>query len=108
METRDSLFTISADIAAAHRLVKIRKSDWPLLGCRARADSKTIGLNCVGTFGISSAPYYWTCLFGLVGRLVSFMMLKAWALQIIYVDDMHVATVGQDKFMHLWMILVAC
>ena len=107
VETRDSLFTISADIASAHRLVKIRKRDWPLLGCRARADSKTIWLNCVGTFGSSSAPYYWSRLFGLVGRLVSFMMLRAFTLQIIYVDDMHIATVGQDKFTRLWMLLVA-
>ena len=107
MDTREAFFTISADIASAHRLVKVRRSDWPLLGCRARADSKTIWCNKVGTFGISSSPYWWTRLFGSVGRLVSFILLRAWVLQLCYVDDLHIAAAGPDKFLHILMGITA-
>ena len=34
-ETREAPFAISADISQAHRRVKIRKEDWPLLACRS-------------------------------------------------------------------------
>ena len=65
-ETRDSYFVLGAGISAAHRLVKVRKSDWHLLCCKARSESATTWVNCVGTFGISSAAYWvdafvWMC-----------------------------------------------
>ena len=63
------LSLLSADISAAHRRVKIRREDWHLLACKSSSASEVVWVNKVGTFGISSAPYYWTRLFGLVGRL---------------------------------------
>ena len=59
-------FCICADIAMAHRRAKVRRKDWPKLGCKARSDSKVIWLNCVGTFGVSSAAILWARLFGCV------------------------------------------
>ena len=50
-EEQEAVFALSADIASAHRLVKIRRRDWPLLGCKARSADKTIWINCVGTLG---------------------------------------------------------
>ena len=67
-ETGKSLFTMSADISAAHRRMKIRREDWRLLACRSESSSKVIWVNKVGTFGISSAPIWWSPLFSLVGR----------------------------------------
>ena len=58
LETREAPFAISAHIRAAHRLVKIRPSDWGFLACRADSDSRTVWINTCGTFGISSAPYW--------------------------------------------------
>ena len=69
--TGEAVFMMSGDISAAHRRVKIRKRDWPLLACQVESGSKVIWVNKVGTFGVSSAPFWWTRLFGLVGRLVS-------------------------------------
>ena len=39
-ETREAVFGISADISSAHRLVPIRRVDWPKLGCRARSSDR--------------------------------------------------------------------
>eukprot|EP00435_Cladocopium_sp_Y103_P066733 s1270_g29.t1 len=68
-ETRESgeaAFCVSADIKAAHRLVKIKRADWGLLCCKADSSSDTIWVNCNGTFGVSSAPF-WASLGGLLG-----------------------------------------
>ena len=47
-EEQEAMFALSADISSAHRLVKIRKHDLPLLGCKARSDDKTIWINFLG------------------------------------------------------------
>lgn len=106
-ETRDSYFVLGADISAAHRLVKVRKSDWHLLCCKARSESATTWVNCVGTFGISSAAYWWTRLFGCVGRFITRLMLQTWLIQLVYVDDLQLVATGPEKYLHLWMVVAA-
>ena len=64
-------------------------------------------LNTVCTFGISSSAYWWTRLFGCVGRWVLRMMGIAWAMQLVYVDDLHMVQAGRDKFLNLWLALLA-
>ena len=51
-------FSLSGDVSRAHRLVKVREEDWARQGCRARRHGD-VYLNTVGTFGISSASYWW-------------------------------------------------
>ena len=106
-ETLEAPFCVSADIKAAHRLVKIRKADWGLLGCKADSSSDIVWLNKCGTFGISSAPYWWAKLFGLIGRFVGHVMGMRWFLHLTFVDDLHGVFVGRDKFVHLWVWLLA-
>ena len=106
-DTHDSFFTVSADIKAAHRLVKIRESDWRLLVCKSNSDSNVCWVNKVGTFGVSSAPYWWSRLFGLAGRLVARVLLNRWVVQLVYVDDLHVVCIGEEKFETLWMAVAA-
>ena len=106
-ESREAVFAISADISQAHRRVKVRRADWPKLACRSTSGSRTIWLNRVGTFGVSSAAFWWARLFSLVGRWVLRTMLTLWNLQLLYVDDLHLLTAGPDKFVTLWMILAA-
>ena len=107
INSREAVFAISADISQAHRRVKVRRADWPKLGCRSSSSSRTIWLNLVGTFGIASAAFWWARLFSLVGRWVLRTMLTSWNLQLLYVDDLHLLTAGPDKFLTLWMILAA-
>ena len=104
-DSKEAVFTISADISAAHRRVKIRREDWRLLACRSDASSKVVWVNQVGTFGISSAPLWWTRLFSLVGRLVMRVLGQENLFQIVYVDDLHAAFLGERKFLNLWVML---
>lgn len=106
-ECLDAVFVICADISNAHRLVKIRSADWGLLGCRAKTGDRTIWLNTVGTFGVSSASYWWARLFGCVGRWVLRIMGQAPWFQLSYVDDLQILVTGRNKFEDLWMVIAA-
>lgn len=103
----ESVFVICADISNAHRLVKIRSQDWPLLACRARSGDRTVWLNTVGTFGVSSASYWWARLFGCVGRWVLRIMGQAPWFQLSYVDDLQLLLTGSNKFVDLWIVIAA-
>ena len=105
--TGEAPFCVSADIKAAHRLVKIRRRDWGYLCCRADSGSSTVWVNHTGTFGVASAPYWWAKLAGLIGRFVGHMFHKRWLMHMIYVDDLHGAFVGCEKFLHLWVWVLA-
>lgn len=107
VETLEAPFCVSADIKAAHRLVKVRRCDWPYMCCKANTDSPTVWVNKVGTFGISSAPYWWAKLFAMVGRFVGHLMMNAWFLHLVYVDDLHGSFVGKEKFSNLWVWILA-
>ena len=102
----EAVFVLSADIASAHRLVKVRKRDWPLLCCKADSGSKVVWVNKVGTFGVSSAPYWWTRLFGCIGRLASRILMRQLIMQVTYVDDLQMAAVGPDKFSNLLALIL--
>ena len=106
-ETQEAPFCVSADIRAAHRLVKVRNSDWGYMCCKADSHSETIWVNRTGTFGISSAPYWWFKLAGLIGRFVGFLFHQRWFMHMIYVDDLHGVFTGERKFLWLWTWLLA-
>ena len=107
VETREAVFCVSADIKAAHRLVKLREEDWPYVCCRADSLSEVVWINKVGTFGVSSAPYWWSKLFALIGRFVGHVMQTAAYWHLVYVDDLHGAFTGSRKFELLWVWLLA-
>ena len=46
------------DVAKAHRRVKVRREDWGLQACRLEPGK--VWLNCVGTYGIACAGYWWS------------------------------------------------
>eukprot|EP00435_Cladocopium_sp_Y103_P049027 s1164_g14.t1 len=107
VETKEAVFCVSADIKAAHRLVKVRESDWPFLCCRADSTSDVVWMNKVGTFGVSSAPYWWAKLFAAIGRFVGHILQAAVFWHLVYVDDLHGAFAGLHKFDMLWIWLLA-
>ena len=106
-DSGEACFCVSADIKAAHRLVKVRRADWGYMCCRADSSSDVVWVNQVGTFGISSAPYWWAKLAALVGRFVGYLFHDRWMMQMIYVDDLHGTFVGQSKFKALWIWVLA-
>ena len=103
----EACFCVSADIKAAHRLVKVRRSDWGYMCCRSNSSSDTVWVNQTGTFGVSSAPYWWAKLAAMLGRFVGYLFHTRWMMQMIYVDDLHGTFVGHNKFHFLWVWLLA-
>ncbi|CAE7249029.1 unnamed protein product [Symbiodinium sp. CCMP2592] len=105
--SREAAFGISADVSAAHRLVKHRRRDHPLMACKADSTSTVVWVNVVGTFGLSVASFWWSRLFGLVGRTVARAMLQEWFYQLCFVDDIHGVFTGAQKFRNLvmWFVL---
>ena len=97
-EQFETPFALAGDVAAAHRLVLVRERDWGLLACRAEAGSDTVFVNRVGTFGISSASFWWARLFGIIGRMVGRAMLNHFFFQLVFVDDLHANFFGHRKY----------
>ena len=107
-EQKDHPFALTGDVAAAHRLVLIRKSDWALLACRAENPiALSVFVNRVGAFGISSASLWWSRLFGIVGRVVGRTLLNHFLYQLVFVDDLHANFFGPRKRTNalLWLVL---
>ena len=80
-------FSLSGDIARAHRLVKVRRQDWARQACRAAATTM-IFLNTVGTFGLASASYWWFRLMSGLGRLLYYCHGRDATTLLSYVDDL--------------------
>ena len=106
-ESKEAVFCLSIDISKAHRRVKIRTADHPLLCCKADSNSREVWVNRVGTFGVTSAAFWWARLFGLLGRFVIRCMLRSWFYHLVYVDDVHGVFAGEHKYLHLLMWLAA-
>ena len=106
-EQFETPFALAGDVAAAHRLVLVRERDWGLLACRAEAGSDTVFVNRVGTFGISSASFWWARLFGIIGRMVGRAMLNHFFFQLVFVDDLHANFFGHRKYVNalIWLVL---
>ena len=65
-------FALTADIMEAHCQVPIDPKDWHYLGCQVKPGSD-VHVHTVGTFGISSASYYWSRVATAVGRLALYL-----------------------------------
>ena len=86
-------FCLAADVSRAHRLVKVREQDWGLMSCKTGVNddgtaSTKVWLNCVGTFGITSASYHFTRLFGAILRAGASLRGRAPCFELGYVDDL--------------------
>ena len=64
------IFGLNADVAKAHRRVKVKEDDWGVLACKTSASSDILWLNKTGTLGVASAAYWWARLMGLVAWVV--------------------------------------
>ena len=49
---------LTFDVKAAHRLVPIHEADWGLQACRLD-DDQEVYVNCLGTFGVATAAFWW-------------------------------------------------
>ena len=81
------LFAIAGDISKAHRRVKVREADWGYQACRLRPGY--IWVNCVGTYGMTPAAYYWgRAAAAAIVRLPHYLLGSDFGLELeLYVDD---------------------
>jgi hypothetical protein len=100
-------FSLMVDVRKAHRRVAVREDDWPYQACKARDTDEHLFLNCVGTFGIASAGYWWGRLYAAVTRAIHYGLgsrYMLWALS--YADDTWMVGRGPDAFRALQMALL--
>eukprot|EP00435_Cladocopium_sp_Y103_P023419 s974_g5.t1 len=104
-------FVLAADVSRAHRLVRVRPADWGLQACRTGVNddgtkSDRVWLNCVGTFGVTSAWYHFTRLFGAVVRCAQSLWGRRDIFQLTYVDDLLFLAKGIGGLAGVWVTLL--
>ena len=78
--------SVLGDASKAHRRIKIRPDEFGFLGCRLRPNR--VWINKVGTFGVSSASYWWGRAAGGILRAVYSILGGANSLDILlFADD---------------------
>ena len=104
----ETTFALTADVKEAHRQIPIAEEDWRLLGCRVRP-ATVVYIHTVGTFGISSASYYWSRIGSGIVRLVQYVVGNSAVTWIMLVaDDFHLETSGADYRTGLITFFVIC
>ncbi len=101
---------LTVDVKEAHRMVAIRPDDWPLQACQVEPGGD-IFLNRVGTYGISSAAYWWGRLAAAMHRTILSILGKnfgPWAL--LFADDWDLAAGGANFeatiLCFVWLLVV--
>ena len=69
---KEIAFSLIGDFGKAHRRFKYQRSEQGFLG-----------VNKVGTFGITSTPYWWTRLSGALLRLVHYFMVPGTIIELL-------------------------
>jgi hypothetical protein len=86
-------FGLVYDITGAHRAVPVIERDWGLQACRLPGDQLLDGeealyVNCVGTFGMVPAAYWWARVAGAAKRSTHYLLDQAVPLwHVLFADD---------------------
>ena len=101
---------VTVDVEGAHRIVRARPLDWPLLACQVYPGGD-VYLNKCGTFGISSAAYWWGRLAAAVQRSGLYVLgplLPLWVL--LFADDSNLTAEGvryaRSTLAFVWWLVV--
>ena len=90
------VFGLKADVMEAHRQIPVDPKDWPKQACQLVAGGE-VYLNKVGTFGISSAPYWWSRAGAAVLRMAHAMFGGRRAMYLLlFSDDWLALACGKD------------
>ena len=105
-EVSDQVAGLVVDVKGAHRLVPVREEDWGLQACSLTSDGP-VYLNRVGTFGFSSASYWWSRAGGAWVRLAHYVIggrAPSWLL--LVADDLNQSASGPHQVTALMVVLV--
>ena len=78
-EKREAVLSMVGDFEKAHRRFLYRPSERGYLACKASEEDSYVYVNRVGTFGVASAPYWWSRISACLIRLARY-----------YADDLEV------------------
>ena len=95
-------------MSEAHQQVPVHPQDWHLLGCQV-VTGADVFIHTVGTFGVSSASYYWSRVPGSIGRLAQYLvgkLLTSWHTPVA--DDFMLECGGPRYRMGLIIFFVLC
>ena len=104
---------LAADAKHAHKLVLIRPQDWGLQACRA-SDTDPLFINSRGTYGLSSAAYWWGRMGACLVRIAHYVVGTSadpgspgdlWLTR--FADDFDVEAEGDNFPIVIFMVLLA-
>ena len=89
--------SLVGDFEKAHRRFKYQRKEQGYLACRAREGSGKVYVNKVGTFGVTSTPYWWSKISGALIRVAHYLVGPDWPVDmLLYADDLEVIGPGQE------------
>ena len=95
-ESGQPYFAATADVQEAHRQVHVAPEDAPLQACQL-SPGGPVFVNLVGTYGISSAGYWWGRLGAALTRLLSYVFGDGFMLWVLlFADDWLLLSGGRD------------
>ena len=101
-------FALTADVSGAHQQVPVHLSDWRFLGCQI-AKGSTVYVNTVGTFGITSASYYWNRVGAAIGRISQYAVRDSAATwHMLVAGDYHLEAGGEEYRFALMTFFIMC
>eukprot|EP00435_Cladocopium_sp_Y103_P075239 s332_g55.t1 len=87
-QKKKSVFSLVGDISKAHRRFLHDPKERGLLACRILPTDDHIYINCVGTFGVACASYWWARIAGCGVRLVHELFGPTMPIELlIFADD---------------------
>ena len=92
----------------AHRQIPVDPRDWHLLGCQLERGADVF-INTVGTFGITSASYYWSGVSSAIGRLAQYLasdQAETW--HMVVADDYHLQAGGSHNPLAFMVFFILC
>ena len=87
-EHQCAALSVTGDISKAHRRFRHSPDEWGYLGCKASDADAYVYVNCVGTFGVASAGYWWSRISGGGIRLMHHITGRRFLELLLYVDDL--------------------
>ena len=94
---------LKSDGKDAHRTFKVHRKDHATQACRLMG---TLILNQVGTQGINSSAYWWARIFGIISRLVLYLMLDEEFWVLTYADDQDFMASGPNAINNILLALL--
>eukprot|EP00435_Cladocopium_sp_Y103_P016869 s1943_g4.t1 len=86
---RSAVFSVIGDFGKAHRRFKYREEERGFLGRVVSEEDDVVYVNKVGTFGVTSTPYWWGRISGALIRLTHYLLGPDVPIELLlYADDL--------------------